>query len=84
MYINHLDSVVVVNQENSEHIKVWVTMEILYSLNKLCPSSSYSDGNVRWSRRVLPPGESRLVCTALPVKVRKRDRQTDKRTVTTP
>ena len=42
-----------------------------YRINKYV-SSSFSNGNVRWTRRVLSPGESRWVCAACSIKVRKK------------
>jgi len=44
------------------------------------PSLYYSDGNVRWLRRVPPPGESRWVCAAHPTTLRKKTGRTDGRT----
>jgi len=47
---------------------------------QVCSSASYWDGNVRWPRRVLPPGESRSVYTVRPINIEKKMGQTDRRT----
>jgi len=39
-----------------------------------------SSRNVCWSRRMLPPGESRRVCAERYIKIRKKTGQTDGRT----
>jgi len=43
-------------------------------------TSPAQNGNARWSRRVLPPGDSRWVCAAHFINVRKKTGQTDRRT----
>jgi len=54
-----------------------ILIEALINYNNYVRLRNNSDENVRWLSLVLPPGESRWICAARPIKVRKKTGQTD-------
>jgi len=57
--------------QDSHFINSYLSVNFQMSHKQVCHFSLLSGRNVRWTRRVLPPGESQWVC--------RRDRQTERR-----